>query len=92
MRMYTVVLEYDPGAPGYSVRVPSLTGCYSQGQTVEEALVNAREAIAGHILALDRSAPRCRLRIERPCRVMPWQRSPNQVATRAFWSAGPPHN
>jgi antitoxin HicB len=53
MRMYTVVLEYDPGAPGYSVRVPALIGCYSQGQTVEEALVNAREAIAGHILALE---------------------------------------
>jgi predicted RNase H-like HicB family nuclease len=53
MRIYTVVLEYDPEAPGYSVRVPALVGCYSQGQTVEEALVNVREAIAGHILAME---------------------------------------
>ncbi len=30
---------------GYVVVCPSLAGCYSQGETVEEALANIREAI-----------------------------------------------
>jgi predicted RNase H-like HicB family nuclease len=29
---------------GYSVSVPALPGCYSQGETREEALENIREA------------------------------------------------
>ncbi len=29
---------------GYSVRVPALPGCHSQGETVAEALTNIREA------------------------------------------------
>jgi predicted RNase H-like HicB family nuclease len=34
---------------GYVVEVPSLPGCYSQGETVEEALANIKEAIECHI-------------------------------------------
>lgn len=34
---------------GYVVEVPSLPGCYSQGETEEEALTNIREAIELHI-------------------------------------------
>jgi antitoxin HicB len=34
---------------GYVVEVPSLPGCYSQGETVEEALANIKEAIELHI-------------------------------------------
>jgi predicted RNase H-like HicB family nuclease len=34
---------------GYIVEVPSLPGCYSQGETVDEALENIREAIELHI-------------------------------------------
>ena len=52
MRTYTVVLEYDSDDPAYSVRVPSLPGCYTRGDTVEEALTNAKEVIAGHLAAL----------------------------------------
>lgn len=37
---------------GYMVEVPSLPGCYSQGETEEEALANIREAIALHIESL----------------------------------------
>ena len=29
---------------GYSVSVPSLPGCHSQGETLDEALANIREA------------------------------------------------
>lgn len=34
---------------GYWVEVPSLPGCFSQGETKEEALENIRAAIALHI-------------------------------------------
>jgi len=52
MRKYTIILEYDPEVGAYAVTVPALPGCTSQGTTVEEALANAKEAIAGHIEAL----------------------------------------
>ncbi len=29
---------------GYSVSVPALPGCYSQGETLDEAMLNIREA------------------------------------------------
>ncbi len=39
-----VVLETSEEG-GYTVYVPSLPGCISEGETEEEALVNIREAI-----------------------------------------------
>jgi predicted RNase H-like HicB family nuclease len=53
MRRYTVILEYDLEAAGYSVTVPALPGCTSMGATVEEALSNAQEAVSGHVAALE---------------------------------------
>lgn len=48
---YTVVLhEAEEG--GYWVEVPSLPGCFSQGETVDEALKSAGRAIESHIEAL----------------------------------------
>ena len=46
MRVYDfkVILEPDETG-GYVVTCPSLAGCYSQGDTVEEALANIKEAI-----------------------------------------------
>jgi len=41
---YHVVLEPDPDG-GYVAVVPAFPGCYSQGDSEEEALTNAREAI-----------------------------------------------
>lgn len=43
-RSFTVVLLPQPEG-GYFVQCPELPGCYSQGETVEESLVNIREAI-----------------------------------------------
>lgn len=42
---FNVLLEPDEESGGYVVSCPSLPGCYSQGDTIEEALENIREAI-----------------------------------------------
>lgn len=41
---FTVVLEQEEDG-GYSVSIPGLRGCLSQGDTREEALANIREAL-----------------------------------------------
>jgi antitoxin HicB len=46
MRRYTVILTPEREEGGYSVSVPALPGCYTQGETLEEALNNARDAIS----------------------------------------------
>lgn len=46
--MRQVILIPDPDG-GFVVEVPSLPGCYSQGETETEALANIREAITLHI-------------------------------------------
>jgi predicted RNase H-like HicB family nuclease len=43
-RSYSVILEPEPEG-GYSVHIPAFRGAHSQGETVEEALANAREVI-----------------------------------------------
>jgi antitoxin HicB len=45
MRRYTIILRPDPDKGGYSVTVPALPGCFTQGDTAEEATENARDAI-----------------------------------------------
>jgi predicted RNase H-like HicB family nuclease len=44
--MRQVIIYPDLEDGGYVVEVPSLPGCVSQGDTREEALANARDAIA----------------------------------------------
>jgi predicted RNase H-like HicB family nuclease len=50
--MRHVILIPDLESGGYVVEVPSLPGCYSQGETQEEAIANIREAIDLHIESL----------------------------------------
>lgn len=42
-----IVIEAD--TDGYYVYCPSLQGCYSQGDTYEEAVANIKDAIRLHI-------------------------------------------
>ncbi len=51
-RTFTVILEPDLEEGGFTVVVPGLPGCVTEGDTREEALANAREAIVGHLRAL----------------------------------------
>ena len=66
MRQYTVLLTPDLEAGGYTVTVPLLPGCITEGDTLDEALENARDAIrlyledlqaSGEAIPEERSAP-----------------------------------
>ena len=52
---FQVVIEEDLEDGGYIAHCPALKGCWSQGDTVEEALGNIKEAIVGYLktLAID---------------------------------------
>ena len=45
-RQYSIVLEPETEDGGYSVAVPALPGCRTQGKSVEECIERARKAIA----------------------------------------------
>jgi len=49
-RRFTVVIE-PAEEGGYVVHVPTLAGCVTQGETFEEAIANAKEAIECYLLA-----------------------------------------
>ena len=49
---YTIILQPWDDSQGYTVIVPSLPGCITQGSTKEEALANAKEAIICHVEGL----------------------------------------
>ena len=48
---YSILLEPDPEG-GYTVTVPLLPGIATQGETLEEAIAMAKEAIQCHIEGL----------------------------------------
>ncbi len=49
---WKVVLEKDPESGWFTVTVPSLPGCISQGKTRKDALKNIKEAIELHLESL----------------------------------------
>ena len=44
---FTVIIEKDP--EGYFAYCPELQGCYTQGDTFEDALANIKDAIRLHV-------------------------------------------
>ena len=52
MKLTIVVHEAEEG--GYWAEVPAITGCVSQGQSLDELLDNVREAVEG-CLSVDAS-------------------------------------
>ncbi|MCA9288683.1 MAG: type II toxin-antitoxin system HicB family antitoxin [Phycisphaerales bacterium] len=49
---YTVIFEREEDG-GYHVFCPTLPGCHSQGDTLDEAVENIREAIALFVESLE---------------------------------------
>ena len=45
---FLIAIEPGTGTTAYGVVVPDLPGCFSAGDTLEEAFDNAREAIDAH--------------------------------------------
>ena len=45
-------VEIHPSDEGYGVSCPALPGCWSQGDTEEEALANIRDAIREYLEAI----------------------------------------
>ena len=52
---YRVVLH--PSEEGFSVSVPGLPGCWSEGDSEEEALENIRDAIEDYLAAVEEQIP-----------------------------------
>ncbi len=48
---YKIALKHSD--EGFSVSVPGLPGCWSQGDTEAEALANIQEAIADYLAVVD---------------------------------------
>ncbi len=49
MTRYTFPVVIEKDEDGYFAYCPTLQGCYTQGDTYEEALANIRDAIQLHI-------------------------------------------
>jgi predicted RNase H-like HicB family nuclease len=60
MMKYKILLNHSE--EGYSVSVPGLPGCWSQGETEEEAIENIRDAIREYLLAVNDIFPNADLR------------------------------
>lgn len=51
--IFKVVVTPDPEDGGFVVSCPALPGCHSEGETMEEALENIRDAISGCVAVLN---------------------------------------
>jgi predicted RNase H-like HicB family nuclease len=49
VRNLTLPIVIESDSDGYFVSCPSLQGCYSQGDTYEEAVENIKDAIRLHV-------------------------------------------
>ena len=52
MKFFVVLEPAEEG--GFNVSVPALDGCFTQGDTEEEALKNAKEAILCYLEGLEK--------------------------------------
>ena len=55
---YKVIIEPDTESGGYVVYCPTLRGCVSEGETINEALENIKKAMKGYLLVLEEELTR----------------------------------
>ncbi|KAF5426589.1 putative nuclease of the RNAse H fold, HicB family [Candidatus Methanomarinus sp.] len=51
---FKVIIGEDLEDEGYNVSCPTLSGCHSQGDTIEDALKNIKEAIECYLESLEK--------------------------------------
>lgn len=77
---FIVVIEPDEEEGGYIVHGPTLKGCWSQGETVDEALANITDAIIGCLaVRVEEAMAKMRARVDAEPPTMPLH-LPVQVA------------
>jgi predicted RNase H-like HicB family nuclease len=54
---FKVIIEPSEDG-GFAVHVPALQGCHTQGETIEEALENAKDAIKTYLDTVEEIAKR----------------------------------
>jgi predicted RNase H-like HicB family nuclease len=54
---FKVIIEPSEDG-GFAVHVPALKGCHTQGETIEEALENAKDAIKTYLDTVEEIAKR----------------------------------
>ena len=59
MKYKVVLIESEEG---FSVSCPGLPGCWSQGETEEEAITNIKDAIKEYLAAIAESLPKNNVR------------------------------
>jgi len=52
MKFNIIIEKAEEG--GFNVKVPALDGCFTQGDTEEEAMTNAKEAIVCYLEGLEK--------------------------------------
>ena len=63
MKMKVIIHDAEEG--GYWAEVPSLPGCGTQGETIEELIANLYEAVEGYLEAREET-----VKVDRNARVM----------------------
>ena len=77
---FIVIIEPDEEEGGYIVHCPTLKGCWSQGETVDEALTNITDAIVGCLaVRVEKAMAKMRARVGAEPPAMPLN-LPVQVA------------
>lgn len=51
--VYPALFETEEGISGYTVTFPDIRGCITEGDTLDEALKNAKEALALHLYGME---------------------------------------
>lgn len=78
--LYPLVIEQV--SDGYVVAVPDVPGCYSAGDTLEEALLNSRQAIESHLELLAKDG----MEIPKPTSIENHRHDPDYEGHDVFFS------